>query len=143
MNFFQARAWPPSVAPTDVHWPKMPGATSLTMAHGTTPAAAPGPSSALAISTWPSSLAVATTKTPLAAQAAVSAAIRSAVGGFVGVNFFQAFALPPSTPSEGKAEGKCERCGRVTRSKAVEAWRSLKFEEKRARRDARAAVEAR
>ena len=45
--------------------PKMPGATALTMAHGTTPTAAPGPGSALAISTWPSSVAVATTKTPL------------------------------------------------------------------------------
>ena len=63
----------------------MPGATALTMAHGTTSAAAPGPGSALAISTWPSSLAVATTRTLLAAQAAVNTAIRSGVGGFVGV----------------------------------------------------------
>ena len=81
----RADARRPSAAATDAHGPKMPGATALTMAHGTTPAAAPGPGSALAISTWPSSLAVATTRTPLAAQAAVNAAIHSGIGVFVGV----------------------------------------------------------
>ena len=62
------RGAPPLAAASDVHGPKMSGATALTLSHGTSPSGTPTLS---VISTSPLALAAATTTTLLAAQAAV------------------------------------------------------------------------
>jgi hypothetical protein len=63
------RGAPPLAAASDVHGPKMSGATALTMSHGLSPSGTPTLS---VISTSPLALAAATTTTLLAVQVAVA-----------------------------------------------------------------------
>ena len=63
------RGAPPLAAASDVHGPKMSGATALTVSHGTSPSGTPTLS---VISTSPLALAAATTTTLLAVQVSVA-----------------------------------------------------------------------
>ena len=95
-------AWPPLAAATDVHSPKMRGATAPTTSQTLTPSAAPAPSAADAISISPSALVDAAITTFWAAQAAANAPSRASVARVVGLNFLQFFF---------DCEGGCEGVG--------------------------------